>query len=169
MRKLHFGITCAVGLFWFSWTAASEPPRNYFPPFSPISQETIDLYWNGMLEGCRRAFLFNGDVRDIAEDGDCNATDLSFCPTIRYWPQGAMLPGLCADFNGSTSPVENREELVKLVKAALPESPIAKMLPKKLNVSGQDSMKCDESEDDVSGKETSIRGSRVIDEYPSCV
>lgn len=90
---------------------AAEPPRNYFPAFSPISQENIDLYWNEMLQACRRAFLLNGDLADAAEGHNGNGTDLSFQPTIRYWPHGAMLRGLCAEFNGTTSRMETGLDL----------------------------------------------------------
>ena len=93
------------------WKVAAEPPQNYFPAFYPISQENIDLYWNDMLQGCRRAFLFNGDLADAAEADNGNGTDLSFQPTIRYWPDGAMLRGLCAEFNGSTSRMETALDL----------------------------------------------------------
>ena len=115
MRTYCIALTGALSLFCLSASLPCEPPDtagvwpaplhpgNYFPPFSPIGQETIDLYWNDMLRGCRRAFLFNGDLADAAEGNHGNATDLSFEPTIRYWPQGAMLRGLSAEFNGTTS------------------------------------------------------------------
>lgn len=106
MRSFHLSVTWALSLLCFSWTVGSEPPSNYSPAVSPISQENIDLYWNDMMQGCRRAFLFNGDLADAAEHDNGNPTDLSFRPTIRYWPQGAMLRGLCAEFNGSTSRME---------------------------------------------------------------
>ncbi len=68
-------------------------------------QEEIDLRWNGMENGCLRAFFFNSNCNDEMGIGNGAPTDISYVSTVRYWPQGTMRRGLAADFNGTTSKV----------------------------------------------------------------
>ena len=70
-RHLGLGFLAVAVPLFLACGIAAEPPRSYFPPFSPISQENIDLYWNDMLEGCRRAFLFTWAASTIARLYKC--------------------------------------------------------------------------------------------------
>jgi len=68
-------------------------------------QEDIDLRWNNMDNGCLRAFFFDGDCSDEMGSEDGVPTNITYKPTIRYWPQSTMLRGQAGDFNGTSSKV----------------------------------------------------------------
>lgn len=62
-----------------------------------------------MQQGCIESLFFNGDCSNEMGRPHGTPHDLNYNPTIRYWPNGAMLRSLAADFNGSTSLVQMSE------------------------------------------------------------
>lgn len=69
------------------------------------NQQDIDLRWNNMDNGCLRAFFFDGNCVDQMGVENGTPTNITYKPTVRYWPQGTMLRRQAGDFNGTSSKV----------------------------------------------------------------
>ena len=81
-------------------------PINVITANTASSQEEMDVFWNGMEKGCRRALFFEGTCDDEMGRDPGTAFEVSYRPMVRYWPHGKVLRGLAADFNGTASLVD---------------------------------------------------------------